>query len=166
VLRHLVLFIVLLGFWILLSGQVDVRDGHQRYLLACGVVSAAIGTLLARRIGFLYDEGDVGRIARRQFRYLPWLAWQVVVSNFDVAKRVWALKPHKHIQPHLVRIPYEIESDLALAIYANSITLTPGTVTVLVDTEKREVLVYALTKVSSAGLKDMHDRVRALEVDR
>ncbi|MBZ0134835.1 MAG: Na+/H+ antiporter subunit E [Planctomycetes bacterium] len=165
-LRHLVLFFVLLGFWVLLSGQVDLRDTHQLYLSICGVVSCALGTWLAARIGFLYDEGNVGRVAIRQITYLPWLAWQVVVSNFDVARRVWSFNPRKRIEPHLVRIPYEIESDLALAIYANSITLTPGTVTVLVDTEKKEVLVYALSKVSAAGLKDMHDRVRNLEVDR
>lgn len=165
-LRHLVLFFVLLGFWVLLSGQVDLTDTHQRYLFICGVVSSALGTWLARRVGFLYDEGNVGRVAIRQITYLPWLAWQVVVSNFDVARRVWSFSPRKHIQPHLVRISYEIESDLALAIYANSITLTPGTVTVLVDTDKKEVLVYALSNVSAAGLKDMHDRVRRLEVDK
>jgi len=166
VLRHLVLFFVLLGFWVLLSGQVDLTDTHQRYLFICGIVSSAIGTWLARRVGFLYDEGDVGRIAIRQLTYLPWLAWRIVVSNFDVARRVWAFNPRKCIRPHMIRVPYEIESDLALAIYANSITLTPGTVTVMVDTEKKEILVFALSEVSSSGLKDMHDRVRALEADK
>lgn len=165
-LRHLVLFIVLLVFWVLLSGQVDLTDTHQRYLFICGIVSCGLATWLASRVGFLYDEGNVGRLAIRQITYLPWLAWQVVVSNFDVARRVWSLNPLKRIEPHFVRVPYELESDLALAIYANSITMTPGTVTVLVDQEKKEVLVYALSTASSAGLKDMHDRVRKLEVDK
>lgn len=165
-LRHLVLFFVLLGFWVLLSGQIDLTDTHQRYLFICGIASSAIGTWLASRVGFLYDEGNVGRLALRQVTYLPWLAWQVVVSNFHVARRVWSFRPSKRIEPHLVRIPYELESDLAIAIYANSITMTPGTVTVMVDTDKKEVLVYALSKQSASGLKDMHDRVRKLEVDK
>lgn len=164
-LRHLVLFVVLFGFWILLSGQVDVTDGHQRYLLICGLASAGIGTVLAARIGFLYDEGNVARILTRQFPYLMWLLWEIVLSNFDVARRVWSRNPSKHIHPRFVRVTYATRSDLATVIYANSITLTPGTVTVLVDTTKKEILVHALTRKSAKGLKGMHDKVHALEGD-
>lgn len=162
-LRHFVLFVVLFGFWILLSGQVDVTDGHQRYLLICGLASAAIGTWLAARIGFLYDEGNVARIVTRHPPYLLWLLWEVFLSNIDVALRVWSPRPEKNIHPRFMRVKYETESDLATVIYANSITLTPGTATVLVDTEKKEVLVHALTKKSARGLKAMHDKVKALE---
>jgi multicomponent Na+:H+ antiporter subunit E len=164
-LRHVLLFVVLLGFWVLLSGQVDVTDAHQRYLLACGVVSCALGTWLARRVGFLYDEGHLGRIMVRQVPYLVWLGWQVVISNFDVARRVWSIHPRRRIRPQFVTVPYTIKSDLATAIYANSITMTPGTVTVRVDTERRELLVHALSEVSAAGLRAMHDRVHVLEGD-
>lgn len=162
-LRHIVLFLVLLGFWILLSGQVDVTDGHQRYLLICGLASAAIGTALAARIGFLFDEGNVARIIMRQPPYLLWLLKQILISNIDVARRVWSRHPTKNIHPRFLRVKYETESDLATVIYANSITMTPGTVTVLVDTEKKEVLVHALTVESAAGLSAMHERVKTLE---
>ena len=164
-LRHLLLFLVLLGFWVLLSGQVDVTDAHQRYLLICGVVSAALGTLVAKRVGFLYDEGHLGRIMVRQIPYLFWLAWKVVLANLDVARRVWSLHPRRAVRPRFITVPYSIKSDLATAIYANSITMTPGTVTVRVDTEKREMLLHALSDASTAGLTDMHDRVHRLEGD-
>ena len=162
-LRHLVLFVVLFGFWILLSGQVDVTDAHQRYLFICGLISAAIGTALAKRVGFLYDEGNVWRLSIGQISYMPWLLWQVLMANLDVLKRVWSLNPSRNIRPHLLRVPYETESDLATVFFANSITLTPGTVTVLIDSDKKEILVYALSDVSASGLKAMHDRVRAME---
>ncbi len=163
-LRHVLLFVVLLGFWVLLSGQVnDLGDTHQRYLLICGVVSCALATLLAKRVGFLYDEGHLGRIMVRQIPYLFWLAWQVVVSNFDVARRVWSINPRRKIRPRFITVPYAIKSDLATVVYANSITMTPGTVTVRVDTEKRELLVHALSENSAAGLRDMHDRVKRVE---
>lgn len=164
-LRHVVLFIVLFVFWVLLSGQVDVTDTHQRYLLGCGVASAMLGTWLASRVGFLYDEGNVARLTIRQVTYLPWLMWQIILCNFDVALRVWSPRPKKVIKPQLVRVKYETESDLATVIFANSITLTPGTVTVMVDTEKKEILVHALTDKSAGGLADMQKRVKALEAD-
>jgi multicomponent Na+:H+ antiporter subunit E len=67
------------------------------------------------------------------------------------------------IDPQLVRVPYETESDLLTTIYANSITLTPGTVTVSVDHGEMEV--HALTPHAAEGLKsgEMHRRVMRLD---
>lgn len=160
-LRHLTLFLVLLAFWVLLSGQVDFTQSHQRYLFGCGIVSCAFATYVAARVGFLYEEGDFTGIVLRQPPYLVWLLGQILVSNLDVARRVWA--PKLDISPEVLRIPYETETDLATAIYANSITLTPGTVSVMVDEERREILIHALTKGKEASLRDMHDRVHRLE---
>jgi multicomponent Na+:H+ antiporter subunit E len=162
-LRHVALFFVLLGFWVLLSGQVDVRDPTQRYLLICGAASALLGTLLARRVGFLYDEGRLGRIILRLPPYLIWLAWQVVLANLDVARRVWSLNPRKHINPGFIKAPYEIKTPLAKTIYANSVTLTPGTVTVRLDAHEKVLLVHTLTGIKPEELRVMHDRVKALE---
>lgn len=164
-LRHFALFVVLFAFWILLSGQVDVTNATHRYLLVCGAVSALLGTLLAKRVGFLYDEGRLGRVIVRQIPYLFWLAWQVVLSNLDVARRVWAWKPRKKINPGFITAPYEMKSPLVKTIYANSITLTPGTVTVRLDAESNELLVHTLTGIKPEDLRAMHDRVKALEGD-
>ena len=160
-LRQITLFIILLTFWFLLSGQLDLTQTHQRYLACCGVVSCLIATRVAQRVGFLYDEGDVIGIAFRQIPYLFWLLGQIVSSNLDVARRVWSPKPK--ISPEMVRVPYSTESDLATVIYANSITLTPGTVAVMVDEENQEILVHSLTAGKQESLLDMHDRVKRIE---
>ena len=160
-LRHLLLFISLLAFWALLSGQLDWTDTHQRYLMICGVVSCALATWLSWRVGFLFEEGNVIRIMLRQPPYLMWLLWQIIVSNWDIAKRVW--KPTLDIDPSMVRTPYTLKSELAVAILANSITLTPGTVTVQIDPDKRELLIHQLSPGGEAGLKAMHDKVAAVE---
>jgi multicomponent Na+:H+ antiporter subunit E len=161
VLRHLILFVVLLGFWAILSGQLDWTDTHQRYLMICGVVSCALATLLSRRVGFLEKEGNFVRIAFRQIPYLFWLLWQILLSNWDVARRVWS--PKLNINPAMTRTPYRLKSELAVAIYANSITLTPGTVTVQIDTDKRELLIHQLSACDGESLKDMHNRVARVE---
>ncbi len=160
-LRHIALFLVLLVFWTLLSGQINPAESHDRYLMLCGVVSAAIGTWAAARVGFLYDEGDVFGIALRQIPYLAWLFGQIFLANIEVAKRVWRRK--LDVDPVMVRIPYSLDSNLATAIYGNSITLTPGTVTVMIDEDAREILVHALDSKSTGGLRAMHDQVKRLE---
>jgi multicomponent Na+:H+ antiporter subunit E len=162
-LRHFLLYCVLLGFWLLLSGHYNLADTHDQYLLACGALSALVATLISWRVGFLYQEGHLIRIFVRQPPYLLWLLWQIIVSNFDVARRVWS--PKLNINPQMVRTPYRMKSELCTAIYANSITLTPGTVTVQIDVAKREFLVHALSDAGPAGLAAMHDRVKKLEGD-
>ncbi len=159
--RQIALFLVLFLFWILLSGEVDLGKTHPRYLLGCGVVSCAFAVWVASRVGFLYDEGDLGSIVLRQPAYICWLLGQILVSNIDVARRVWS--PRLDISPEWLRIPYETHSDLSTVIFANSITLTPGTVTVLVDEGRREILVHALTSGKRESLMAMEQRVRALE---
>lgn len=158
--RYLTLFGMLLLFWIMLSGRIDVLGGDA-YLFSCGVASCLAATALARRVGFLYEEGPFFSILARHYSYSPWLTWQIVLSSWDVTKCVWGSS--KRINPQLFRTSYRMRTELATVIYANSITLTPGTTTVDVDTEKREFLIYALHDGGRDGLPAMHDRVLALE---
>ena len=157
--RYIALFLLLCVFWATLSGHIFWPE--DAYLMICGVVSCLLTTLLVARIGFLEKEGNLGRVFFRQITYLPWLLWQIVLSNWDVAKRVWRLKPD--IDPALGWTPYTMKSELVTAIYANSITLTPGTVTVLIDTEKKQMLIHSISPGGISGLGGMHDKVKALE---
>ena len=156
--RAISLFVVLMAFWFLLSGQfTNVR------LVVSGVVCCLAVTLLAVRQNIVDEEGHPIHLALRSILYIPWLFWQIILSNLDVAYRVW--HPGRPIAPRMVRVPYRTKSDLATVIYANSITLTPGTVTVRVDPEKKEFLVHALTEKAEKGVLDgsMDARVRKLE---
>ncbi len=142
-LRTASLFVSLLVFWLLLSGHYDLTQSVDRYLIACGIGVSAFVTWLARgRFQILDREGHPIDLGPRALLYWPWLFRQIVLSNWDVFKRVW--HPRLPIAPRMVRVPADTRSDLGIVIYANSITLTPGTVTVSVDNATRELVVHCL----------------------
>ncbi|MFQ5654632.1 MAG: Na+/H+ antiporter subunit E [Planctomycetota bacterium] len=153
--RAAVLFVSLLAFWLLLSGQ------SRPYLLAAGVLCSAFVTWLSTRMGLVDTEGQPLRGIPRFLRYFPWLLWQIVLSNIDVARRVWS--PDLPISPRMVEVPRQIRRPLATVVFANSITLTPGTVTVLVGEDT--LLVHALTEEAESTLLtgEMQRRVKAIE---
>ena len=93
--------------------------------------------------------------------YLPWLAWQVAKANADVALRI--LVPAKGISPRVIRVPSTQRSDVARTVYANSITLTPGTISI--DVGRDEITVHALAREGAEELAggEMGERVTALE---
>lgn len=149
------LFTVLLTTWILLSGQWTALH------LGSGVVASLFITWLAVRNGMAGRRPMPIRTFVVVTRYWPWLLYKIVVANLDVAYRVW--HPRLPIAPRLLKVPCATRTDLGTATYANSITLTPGTVTVAI--EARRLLVHALTEEGARELVggEMHRRVRALE---
>ena len=93
--------------------------------------------------------------------YWPWLLWEIVKANIDVTKRVLGFAP---ISPTMVRIKATQKTDLGLVIFANSITLTPGTISMDVEHDGH-ILVHAISKEGTVGLEggEMDRRVTALE---
>lgn len=154
--RSFLSFCVLMGFYALLSGQL-----HSAYLMIVGAICCAVVVLLMRHLGILDKESMPVEHWARTARYTPWLLWQIVVSNLDVARRVWSLEPH--IAPQMTRLPHELKTAYGLATYANSITLTPGTVTVEVGPD--QLLVHALTHEAIEDLRggEMHRRIKNIE---
>jgi multicomponent Na+:H+ antiporter subunit E len=149
------LFLVLLSAWLLLSGH------YTPLLLILGFFSCLFVLLMMRRLGVLDDESAPFGQAVRALIYLPWLLLQILKANIDVAKRV--LQPKMPIKPHLFRVRVQQKSDLGRVLYANSITLTPGTVTV--GMEGDELLIHALTEEAADGVRsgEMDRRVRKVE---
>ena len=162
------LFLSLMGFWVLLSGDIFNGLNHpgivkHPYLFWCGVVCCALVTWICVRKGIVDREGHpVGMMLRAWF-YIPWLLWQIVLSNLDVAWRVW--HPARPIAPRMITVPCTLKTDLGVVVYANSITLTPGTVTV--DVGDGTLLVHAIAEGAVEGLMsgDMHKQVQKLEVE-
>lgn len=152
----LFLFLLLGVYWALLSGQF-----HNGFLLTAGVLCITFVIWMSRRMGVLDDEGVPARFYPRALLYTPYLIWQVLLSNWDVFKRVWS--PALAIDPRMARISYTTRHPFVTTTYANSITLTPGTVTVLV--EERRMLIHCLTADAEGGLKegDMERHVKTLE---
>jgi len=152
------LFLTLLlgAYWALLSGQF-----HNTFLLGVGAVCIAFVVWTGRRMGLLDDEGVPVRFYPRAIAYVPYLAWQVILANWDVFKRIWSAQPA--IDPRMARVPYSTRHPFVTTTYANSITLTPGTVTVSVD--DKTMLIHCLTKEGEDSLRegDMERHVKRLE---
>ena len=96
----------------------------------------------------------------RPLFYFPYILWEIVKANLDVTKAI--LSPSR-ISPRMFRTKASQKTGVARVIYANSITLTPGTVTL--DMRGDDLLIHALTKDSKAGVEsgDMDKRVTQLE---
>lgn len=110
-------------------------------VIGCGVASVTFVTWLIRRLGTMDAEGVPFEINLRLYAYIPWLVKEIVESNFAVAKII--LSPKMRIRPHLIRVPARQRTVLGRVIFANTITITPGTVSL--DVRNDEILVHALS---------------------
>ncbi|MBI2207459.1 MAG: Na+/H+ antiporter subunit E [Candidatus Rokubacteria bacterium] len=118
-------------FWVLLSGHFGALE------LGLGVLASAAVTYLNRDLAAL---GELLRHTRAFVAYLPWLFREIVVANIQVVKVV--LDPRLPIDPVVGRFQTALQSDLAITTLGNSITLTPGTITL--DVDGREFVIHSL----------------------
>lgn len=149
------LFFSLLLFWLLLSGF------FTAFLLAAGVGSALAVVGFARRLDVLDHEGHPIHLGPKALVYWPWLLKEVAKSAWSVSKII--LDPRLPISPTLVRFKPTQATDVGLVIHAQSITLTPGTITI--EAQPHEFLVHGLTRDGAQGCVDseMDRRVTACE---
>lgn len=134
----------LLTLWLLLSGLYTVL------LVSLGLVSVVLVVYLANRMDVVDREGHPFHLKLMSiFGYWAWLLKEIVLANLDVSRRI--LHPDLPISPSIVRIQCTQPDDLGKVIYANSITLTPGTVSLEVD--ERGIEVHALSKEAAETLK-------------
>lgn len=145
----------LTAFWLLMSGI------YTPLILFLGAISVIFVLYLTRRMDALDEDVFEFKLKRKHFSYWSWLAKEIFKANIDVSKVI--LSPKMNLSPRLVRVPLSQSNELATVIYANSITLTPGTVSV--DIEGDEIIVHALTQELMDGLTegDMDQRVNYLE---
>lgn len=145
---------VLAAFWLVLSGQYTVL------LLTVGAASIALVVWISQRMEIVDEEQPI-HLTLSLPRYVAWLAVQMLVAAVRVARLVWLPRPT--LRPVVGRVPAQDMSHLAQTIYANSITVTPGTLAMMVDDESIEV-----HSLQPAGLEDLRrgamlGRVRRLE---
>ncbi len=151
-------FLIMFLFWVILSGMFDA------FHLTLGLISCSIVTALSRELLFLgsskqpWIRQTVGLIL-----YLPWLFWAIVLSCIDVARIVLHPRMLDLIDPRIIHFKTQLKSDFSRVTFAQSITLTPGTITVFIHED--EFTVHALTKDSADGLPgEMEERIiKALE---
>lgn len=134
--NFLLVFLTMLSFWLLLSGKFDL------FHIFAGIVSSLVVALFSGKL-ILSNPTDRGGIVFEIFRfvhYTIWLIYQIFISGIDVTKRVFKVK--MPINPGIIKCRPKLKSDVALTILANSITLTPGTMTL--DISDGEIFIHCL----------------------
>ena len=146
---------VLFAVWLLLSGHFDPL------FIVFGVLTCTVAVWVCARMGVVDRESLPVHLVGRAAGYVPWLAWEVFKSNLRVARII--LAPRPRLDPSIVHFRASQRTDLGRFIYANSITLTPGTVTTGVAGDDMEVHAIVQTEIDGSEENDMNRRVAALE---
>ncbi len=155
--RSLLTVLALFALWLLMSGI------YKPLIVALGLISAIVCVWVVRRMD---DAADSERLVVNikpveMIKYLGWLMVEIAKANWAVTKVI--LSPKMQMNSKLFRVQHTQKTDLGQAIFANSITLTPGTVSV--EVERDHFLVHALcyTDGDTAAIADMDARVTKTE---
>jgi multicomponent Na+:H+ antiporter subunit E len=154
----LIITIILLGFWFLMSPTLSL-------------VNIIIGTSCCLGITYFWSP-DLFRPgfpmdftfsqAMKLVVYLVHLGYNILLANISVA--IIVLNPKMPISPGFILLKTKLRKELTRVLYANSITLTPGTITI--DLNGDRLLVHALTEEAAEGVANwyMEDKMRGIEV--
>ncbi len=160
-------FVICLIFWLVLSGHYDAKH------IIMGALASVIVTFLTndlfytffflRGMGDKHDQGSilyVFKVWARIVIYAFWLLYQIIIANLRVAYLV--LHPKMPIDPRMMSFKSDFRKSISLVTLANSITLTPGTITI--DLHEGQFLVHALDKESAGSLVDgtMQNRIASV----
>nr|WP_241263084.1 Na+/H+ antiporter subunit E [Parahaliea mediterranea] len=142
-------------FWLANSGH------YSGLLLGLGALSVLVVSWISHRMDVVDHESIPLHLLFKLPRYLLWLVGQIFLSNLDLVRRVW--RPGTPIDPVVARVPLPQDSDVCRVVYANSINLTPGTLTI--DMEQDSLLIHTLSREGMDALQEgeMARRVTALE---
>ena len=154
VFRWLAYSVLLVGLWVGLSGRLD------GLFITAGIISAAVVLFVTEAIfhpgdplGFERPPSRFGWLAGTTVRlaiYFPLLLWEIVLANLHVVRLV--LDPRMPINPSLVEFESPLRTEASNAVLANSITLTPGTVTV--DMSAHRFIIHCISETSRQGIQD------------
>ena len=151
--RYIYTFLIMMGFWILLSGKFDL------FHLTLGFISSALVSFLSADI-LIHETKKDNKLATafRFISYIPWLMYQIVISTIHVAFLALHPKMLDQIDPTIVTFKTKLKSNVARVALANSITLTPGTITIRIVDDI--FYVHAISRKAAAGLPgEMEDRL-------
>ena len=148
--------LLLYALWCVLSGY------FQPMLLGFGLMSCAFVVVIALRMDLVDRESrPLHLLFGRVLSYWPWLMAEIVRANVDVVRRI--LDPRLPISPTVLWVKASQHTDIGRVTYANSITITPGTLAMKLQED--EILVHALSREGAEALKagEMDRRVTFLE---
>jgi len=152
--RFVVTFIILFVFWMVMAGKFDI------FHASLGVISCLFVAYMSHDL--LFKEMKIGRKIKEVIRfilYIPWLIYQIILANLHVVRLALSPNMYELIDPHIMRFKVKIKKDISKVTFANSITLTPGTITA--DIIDDEFVVHALSQAVDDDLMtgEMEQRV-------
>ena len=146
-------FILFLSVWLALSGKYDV------FHVSLGIISSLIVAYTSRDL--INNSNNICKnikIFIKFLFYIPWLIYQIILSNFMITRIVLSKNVIKNINPRIFTYERVLTSDLAKMFLANSITLTPGTITISVVDNK--LTIHALKEEGAIeGVKAIEDKL-------
>jgi multicomponent Na+:H+ antiporter subunit E len=132
-------------FWLILIPSYTIENIVAGLFVCLGALWFSSELLIDEEQASIYSKKGI----LLYVRYVYHLIIEIVKANIDVAKIV--LSKNMDIQPHFFKVPLNIKKDLNKVIYANAITLTPGTLSV--DIKDDYILVHALTSAAANGIE-------------
>lgn len=153
--KSMTLSAILLAFWLVLSGH------YTPFLLTMGVLSSACTVYVVRRMDLVDEEVVPLQLRPGLVGYWIWLAGEILKSSWAVSRLILSRRPR--LAQQFIFVPTSQKTEMGRVIFANSITLTPGTVTAV--TRQNGFIVHALTDAAAdaGALSDMDRRVAAVE---
>ena len=146
---------ILFAIWLLLSWHFDAL------LIAFGLATCTLAVWVGVRMGTVDRESVPIHLVGGALLYAPWLVWEIFKSNVRVARIILAAR--LRVDPSIVHFRASQRTDLGRFIYANSITLTPGTVTTGIVGDDFEVHAIVQSEIDGSEENDMNRRVTTLE---
>jgi len=149
-------FLIMLVLWILLSGKFDV------FHLSLGVISCALVSYFSSDLLFPNPDLSLGKLIRTWLRfvsYIPWLMYQIFLANLHLLYLAFHPRMMDLIDPQIIKFKTRLSSDLSRLTFANSITLTPGTISIYASSAGY-FRVHAIDAKSAEGLPgEMEKRI-------
>ena len=147
-------FLILAFFWVLFSGKFDL------FHISLGIVSCLIVSAISHKL--LYPDGVKPKFLIFWLRfagYIPWLLYQIFLANLQVLYIVFHPRMKDLINPQIIEFSSRLKSDVSRTTFANSITLTPGTITVSVSVMGKFAVHCINDKAGQSLQGEMEERV-------
>ncbi|PLX68358.1 MAG: hypothetical protein C0602_09260 [Denitrovibrio sp.] len=151
----IITFLSVLIFWILLSGE------FSGLLLGFAVLYSLLVAYFTHDLFVEKFRGYKIRQFVKFLLYIPWLLWQIIIANVQIVRIV--IDPKMPIDPEMVYCKTSLKTDLGLTLLGNSITLTPGTVTV--DIGDGEILVHGIGEDHKLAIIDQEIEKKIIEIE-
>ncbi len=146
-------FALMMAVWMIFSGLFDA------FHLSLGVLSSLFVAWISQDLLFKERHQKFQTLMREGAQipgYACWLLWEIVLANIHVFKLAMVPKGMDEVEPEVVRFKTKLRSDFGKWLLANSITLTPGTVTIMVRGD--EFVIHAISQGAAEGLNGEMER--------